>query len=259
MASSFVIYIDESGDEGFNFKPGGAGSSVWFVLTAVIIRKEYDLAMVTDVRKSRERLGRGPTDTLHFKNLSHSHRLAWAQDVGKMRLRIASFLVHKPSIDPTDFQATPYLLYRYCTRLLIERCSWLCRDKAVAGRGDGVADLIFSNRSKMSYEELRAYLVKLSTDPKVKIDWRHIDPTRVRAVNHDQLAGLQVADCAASAHFKAVAPDPFGNAEPRYFSALSSRLYKNNCRIMSYGLKFWPDLTQIRPSNTHLSIFDGLK
>ena len=36
MAASFVGYVDESGDEGFKFT---AGSSAWFVLSAVITRK----------------------------------------------------------------------------------------------------------------------------------------------------------------------------------------------------------------------------
>jgi hypothetical protein len=36
MAASFVVYIDESGDEGFVFKPDGSGSSRWFVLGAAV-------------------------------------------------------------------------------------------------------------------------------------------------------------------------------------------------------------------------------
>ena len=35
MSASFVVYVDESGDEGFSF---GQGSSDWFVLSAVITR-----------------------------------------------------------------------------------------------------------------------------------------------------------------------------------------------------------------------------
>lgn len=41
MASSFIAYIDEAGCEGFKF---GGGSSLWFVLSAVVTRREIDIA-----------------------------------------------------------------------------------------------------------------------------------------------------------------------------------------------------------------------
>ena len=37
MNSSFVVYVDESGDEGFVFNGDGSGSSRWFVLSAAVI------------------------------------------------------------------------------------------------------------------------------------------------------------------------------------------------------------------------------
>lgn len=43
MTASFVAYVDESGDEGFKFLPNEQGSSRWFVLSALVIRKENDL------------------------------------------------------------------------------------------------------------------------------------------------------------------------------------------------------------------------
>jgi hypothetical protein len=47
MAASFVAYIDESGDEGFKF---AKGSSEWFVLSAAITRKRFDVATVKTSR-----------------------------------------------------------------------------------------------------------------------------------------------------------------------------------------------------------------
>ena len=40
MKSSFIAYVDESGDEGFVFNPDGSGSSRWFVLSADCNRVE---------------------------------------------------------------------------------------------------------------------------------------------------------------------------------------------------------------------------
>lgn len=50
------------------------------------------------------------------------------------------------------------MLYRYATRLLIERVSWLCKDYQRANDPDCSAELVFSNRSAMSYEDLCTYL-----------------------------------------------------------------------------------------------------
>ena len=73
--------------------------------------------------------------------------------------RTISVLIHKPSIkEPEKFQSEKFPLYRYATRYLLERVSWFCRDQRIEGEGDCRADLIFSNRSIMSYEDLRSYL-----------------------------------------------------------------------------------------------------
>ena len=55
----------------------------------------------------------------------------------------------------------------------------MCRDFRKTGEGDGRCEMIFSNRSAMSYDNLRDYLTLLRDDPKsdARIDWAVIDPT----------------------------------------------------------------------------------
>ena len=75
--------------------------------------------------------------------------------MGELPIRTVSVLVYKPLIaEPEKFQNTKYLLYRYATRLLLERVSWLGRDQRRPGEGDGFTEVIFSNRSNMSYEDI---------------------------------------------------------------------------------------------------------
>jgi len=134
-----------------------------------------------------------------------------------------SVLIHKPSItEPEKFQNEAFRLYRYATRLLVERVSWLCRDTRKDNEGDGSCELIFSNRSAMSYDVLRNYLVHLKDKPgtDARIDWNAIRPQQVRAVNHDQLAGLQMADAVASSLFFAVNLTQYSEVEDRYFRML---------------------------------------
>lgn len=245
MSASFVAYIDESGDEGFTFRPDGSGSSRWLVLSALVMRKENDGLVVQTARQARELLRKPPKHALHFRDLKHEQRVALARLIGQMPSRSVSVLIHKPSIpEPEIFQQEAYALYRYASRMLLERVSWLCRDHRKKGMGDGRVGLIYSNRSAMSYEDLRTYLPHLRQDTgrkDIRIDWNVIDPVHVKAVNHDQLAGLQLADAVATSAYYAVTPNLYGDIEDRYFRLIASTIYRHEQRVEGYGLKFWCD------------------
>lgn len=243
MSTSFVAYVDESGCEGFKFLPNEQGSSRWFVLSALVVRKENDLQMVKLARQARELLGKRPKQVLHFRDLRHEHRVPLARLIGAAPVRTVSILIHKPSIaEPEVFQQQAYSLYRYATRLLCERVSWLCRDHRRTGAGDGRVEMVFSNRSAMSYDELRGYLQRLQAgeeDAAVRVDWTVLDPALIRAVNHDQLAGLQLVDAVASGFYFAVNRNLYGEVEERYARLLSPTIYRHQQRVEGYGLKFW--------------------
>ena len=242
MTTSFVAYIDESGCEGFTFLPGENGSSRWFVLSAVVVRKENDHSVVQLAKDARTLLKKDPKKALHFRELKHEHRVPLARLIGNASLRTVSVLIHKPSIaEPEVFQNQRYSLYRYATRLLAERISWLCRDGGRTGMGNGRVELIFANRSAMSYDELREYLESLDGNQAAdaRSDWNVIDPKLIRAVNHDQLAGLQLADAVASGIFFAINKTQYGETEDRYLRLLAPTIYRNQQRVEGYGLKIW--------------------
>ena len=243
MTASFVAYVDESGDEGFKFLPNERGSSRWFVLSALVIRKENDLQVVQLARQAREILKKDPEKALHFRELRHEHRVPLARLIGGVPVRTVHVLVHKPSIsEPEVFQQQAFALHHYATRLLVERVSWLCRDHHRTGLGDGTVEMVFSNRSAMSYDNLRAYLRQLKAreaGSDVRVDWSVVDPQRIRAVNHDQLAGLQLADAVASGAFFSVHRNPYGEFEDRYLRLMGKTVYRHKGRAEGYGLKFW--------------------
>jgi len=113
----------------------------------------------------------------------------------------------------------------------------------------------------MSYADMWSYWSRLKNDASqsTNIAWDHLELMKLSAINHDQLSGLQIADCVASAHWQAVSLDKYGVNEPRYFQEVIPKLYRYKDRAMNYGLKFLPSLEKIRPSQSHLSVFDGLK
>lgn len=257
---AYRVYVDESGDEGFVFKADGSGSPRWLVLSALVVRLENDLKLVEMLRNVRQLLKKKPKQQLHFSDLSHERRVPYVKQIASLPVRTVTILIHKPSIrDPETFQAEKFRLYRYATRLLLERVSWLCRDHRHAGDGDGGADLVFSNRSIMSYEDLKGYLglLKGQNDPlSVKIDWGVIDPENVRAVNHEQLAGLQAADAVASSFYYAVNNNRYGEVEDKYAKLLLPTAYRHKSVLLGYGIKFWPeDVHILKSANPHIAWF----
>jgi hypothetical protein len=258
--ASFKVYIDESGDEGFVFKPDGSGSSRWLVLSALVTRKRNDLALVRLLAEVRKVLGKAHKQQLHFCDLKHEQRVPYVRQIASATVRTVSVLIYKPDIrEPEKFQSEKFLLYRYATRYLLERVSWLCRDHHVMGEGNGKAEVIFSNRSIMSYADLRAYLqlLKSKSDPMdVRIDWNVIEPETVRAIDHSQLAGLQIADAVASSFYYAVNLNRYGEVEDRYAKMLWPTCYRHKSNVLGYGIKFWPEeLQKTQTANPHLAWF----
>lgn len=260
MRSSFRVYIDESGDEGFVFRPNGSGSSRWLVLSAVVTRTATDLETVKLLDGVRATLGRPERSTLHFRELKHEQKIPYVRAIATASLRTVSVLVHKPSLsEPETFQAEKFRLYFYVTRYLLERVSWLCRDHRRANEGDGTAEVIFSNRSYMSYDAMRAYLCRLRDNADTRIDWSAFDPDAIRAVNHEKMMGLQLADAVASSLYFAVNLNRYGETEERYASILGPTMYRHRGTVHGYGLKFWPgSFEQLKQIERHLQALDPL-
>ncbi len=241
MPATFVAYIDESGDEGFAF---GEGSSEWFILSAAITRRASDLETVRLVDTVRDRLGRPPRKPLHFRDLRHEHRLVFVDEIAQRNLRTVSILIHKPSLCETEMFAERYRLYFYAVRYLLERVSWYCRDhRTSSDEGDGTIDLVFSNRSGMSYQELREYLDRLREQSRlgdVSVDWNVIRASQVMALTSGRRMGLQIADAVAGSFFYAVERTQYGFTEDRYARIVKPVVYRYKGKSEGYGLKIWP-------------------
>jgi hypothetical protein len=258
MASSFIAYVDESGDEGFKFNPDGTGSSRWFVLSAVVFRKPNDLLAVGALKRARETLKWDAKQNFHFTKMKHHQRLVLLHELAPLSFRTVTVVSYKPDIpDLERYQANKWLLYRYLTRLLIERISWLCRDHAKAGQGDGTVDLIFSDRAAMSYDDIRGYMNLLKQHAEngsaaVNIHWPAIRVDQLRAVAHDQLAGLQLADVVASSYFQAIRLNEFNIADPSYVGHLQKQVYRHRRAHLGYGLKFLSRYDELEEKMPHL-------
>jgi hypothetical protein len=251
MSHRFVAYIDESGDEGFVFPEGRPerGSSRWFILSAVITPVERDREIIAFARSIRTQLGMQPKAVIHFSDLAHDKRVYLIDQIAKSWLTVTSLIIQKEAVQkPTVFQEAPFRLYKYATRLLLERISWFCRDNA---RQDNCeCRIIFEHRKALSYDGLKDYLALLKTQSEedewlqtllhdVRIHWPAINPKKVEAAQKPDYAGLQLADCIAGG-VRAALEYRHGHTEHRYGKMLKPRVYKHGAKYTSYGLKFFP-------------------
>jgi hypothetical protein len=130
--------------------------------------------------------------------------------------------------------------------------------------GDGFSDIIFSNRSNMSYEDMKDYLRLIlrrheDNPMDVQVDPTVVDPDRIESIEHSKRAGLQVADGIASGLHFAVKVNRYGEAEPAYASHLKGTLYRHSGTVMGYGLKLWPsDLSDTKAKAPEVENLEGL-
>ncbi len=248
MTASFCAYIDESGDEGFQFRTDLSvqRSSDWFVLGAFITRKQDDLDTVKIIDQVRQEFDIQPKKHVHWKKLKHPQKVRYAQILTGLHARTIGVCVHKPSLlEPEKFKER-YFLYFYAVRCLLERLSWLARDShnPVKWGGDGTVEILFSHRYGMSYEEMKEYLKHLEIQKEngqdIRIEFQYTPIHNINAQTPGRSMGLQLADACAGAFFNGLERDPYGNTEPRYIQTLKPILYKHKGSSWGYGIKVLP-------------------
>lgn len=231
------VYIDEAGDRGIRDR-----SSLHFVLSAIIVPDATDAQARRNLGQLRSVLGRQPTHVLHFQKLTHSHRLKATQDLATFPIAaITSAILCKRGFSEPDaagdlaFITNPDPMYLWAVRLLLERVSWFIRD-----HGGGSAVVTFAHVRRFQTQKLHDYRRALENTG-TEIYWPAFagHPFGISAPSHIEM--LQLADIAASAIFRAVEPDEFGNPEPRYLRELGPKIYRRGSgAVTSYGLKVFP-------------------
>lgn len=233
----FRVYIDEAGDRGHH-----PASSTHFVVSAVIVPDAYDPVVRGQLTTLRTALGRQPGHTLHFRKLTHSQKVKACQDIAASSLATVTNVV---MVKPRFAQAmpgggTPFIkqadpMYLYAVRLLLERISWY-----VDEHGGGPAIVTFAHLTRFPAVKLHNYRQALSLSS-TEIRWNAFAGHQWRINHPNTIDLLQLADATASALFKAVEPDQYGNREDRYLRALAPKLYRRGtANVTSYGLKVFP-------------------
>lgn len=230
----FVAYIDEAGDEGFNIvPPPGRKSSEWFVLSAIVCRAIL-------VRTIEAQIARHPK--MHFRKGEHHECIAWSEMVARMPITAISIISHKPSVpNQTALRDQSHYLFNYCTKLLVERISWVSRDKGAAGP----TQIILSDRGQLRLQTIRDYMDRLKRSGRSSIDWSYVRSDLIDRGSPAKYPALRVADVVASGCARAIEYSPSQNTEHRFVKIMRPRFYRSRGRAISYGIKFFPDQVEI--------------
>jgi len=219
--SIYNVYIDESGDEGIR------KGTRWFLLSAAIIKKDNDLDISHVVDELKDFLKIPNNKMIHWKEIRN-------KNVSKKRYiidRIAKedFLLINIAVDTYNIKETKLqgkLVYHYTCRFLMERICW-----AISAL-NGSANIIFSNKASISYEELESYIKSLHLS-KYCINSFEVKPAYQRKL-------LQFVDCCCGALSEALENDSLGYIDERYIMTIKDKLYRRNGNLFSYGIKIFP-------------------
>jgi hypothetical protein len=219
------------------------GASSHFVVSAIIVADGYDALVRSDLATLRQDLGRRRWQVLHFRKLTHSQKIKAAQDIATTQIAaITNVIVCKQHLYgapgtglPPAYVTQPDPMYLWSMRLLLERISWY-----VDEHGSGEAVVTFAHLKRFKVAKLHNYRAILEMLP-TQIRWRVFAGRPFHVSDMKQRELLQIADSCASALFKAVEPDDFGNRETRYAENLDPLVYRRGlAAVTSYGYKVFP-------------------
>lgn len=214
------IYVDEAGDLGLSL-----ASSRHFVFSAVIVAGADENRLRGELARTRASLGRHSQHALHFVKFSHSQRLKAVQDIAASSVTgVVNAVLSKEdfaeafSASETTDASGARSVYLAAMGLLLERVSWFLSPNSEE------AVVTFGQLKGLTAAKLRGYRAALEDREAFDISWPVFSGHAFRLRDTREAELLQLADITASAIFRAIEPDRFGNVETRYIDELRPKL-----------------------------------
>ncbi|MFK4512449.1 DUF3800 domain-containing protein [Bradyrhizobium daqingense] len=268
MNCGFYLFVDEAGDEGLErIRPIDVdGASEYFVLCGVLVRTSKYPELVQAFGRIKSEIGLPASEQIHFRDLSEEQKLIVTRAIAGLRLELIAIVSNKRNmrgyrnlrcearsmefsrgrLRPRRYNWFYNSLFRY----LLERASAECRRWTYRAYGETRSmQIIFSRRKDLSYSQTGAYLIKLKTERRDRgyfnnkgtIDWSVLNVFDIDSRKHKDEIGLQIADCAASAIYRALDESWFGNVNPVYLELLNKKFARVSTSPRDYGFKLLPD------------------
>lgn len=219
-SKEYNVYIDESGDEGIN------KGSKYFILTAIIVKKDKDLEISKKVDEIKTNLEMNIKSQLHWKLIKgYPNKMMIMKTIKDLDIKIINVIVDTKCIKLIPSNN----IYNYFSGYLYERICWLMQEN------DASANISISSRGNLSKKNLSAYL-NSNNHKKFEIDSSKIK--NIKIIPNERKKLLQLADCCCSALFQALKYND--EAHFKYIKEIKNKLYCKGKNLISYGLKLVP-------------------
>lgn len=219
----YTVYIDESGDLGVN------KGTRWFVLCAVVVKKEDEPHIRLQIDKIRKRLN---IREIHFTKVRDFYKRGYiVRELASESFTYMSVLVDTHKFDSKKIPSS-IVAYNYICKYLLQRVSWYLE------ANDGIGDIVLSARGTSRDGELIQYIQeKLLPYPNNSINEQVFGKVCAKQASSWDL--LQLADVCASTMFVAYQENEYGFCTPCFTYVLSNHLFRKNDQVTSYGIKFF--------------------
>lgn len=265
VAIGYHLYVDEAGDDGTDtVRPlDPEGSSEWFVLAGVLVRSHRRGELLDCLRRMKERAGLEPHRMLHFRDLDADAQAAVVSELASFRVGLVAVASNKqnmrsyrnPRIESKNTEEvrgrTRPQKYNYfyngLLRYVLETVSAEAhrRNMQLNTPRLGVYTTV-SYRRGFRISQTQSYLHKLRVERhgpgyfnnKRQITWAALNPSDLAMARAGMEPALQVADCVASAIYRAVDEDRFGTVRPEFLEALAPRFLRPSATGSPEGYGF---------------------
>lgn len=228
----------KAGDEGIN------RGSEWFILTAIIVPKEYDLTLSNKIVKIKQTMNMDRKDQLHWnKILKYDKKIQIIYNLVSENFKIIHVAINTFQIEKLKSKD----LYPYFMSYLIERVSYYVTNNK------GKCNIFVSSRNENNKEKNRYLKNELLN----KRHYHHIITkciNDIKFIDNRERNLLQLADVCCSSFSQAIKYNT--SQEWEYVLKLKSNIWSYKGLTIGYGIKFYPGLKwfDIFPTLTYLAI-----
>jgi hypothetical protein len=252
----YLAFIDEAGDPGLKtVRPiDAAGGTEWLCLGAVVMRAARSSEVSEWVRSILLKAGGSNRSDLHYRTLPNFRKRIACSELAKLPIRAFVLASNKKNMrryrNPrAERIGSQQWFYNYCLRLLLERVTHFCYQRARSeGADNRLLKIIYSERGGHSYGQTIAYheLLKNQTKggtlvlTKRRIMWEVLDWRLAEPATHKSSAGAQLADVVASSFYQAMdtlAPTKWNN---EFAKLLKPIIATDDGFFFNYGLALQP-------------------
>jgi hypothetical protein len=271
----YIAYIDEAGDDGLQrvgpSDPGAA--SEWLVLSCLLIKVDREPEVLPWVKTLVGSFNRHQMSHLHFRQLRDDQKLSAAKYLAGLPVRMFAVISNKKNIqgysNPLAAQAKINVtawFYVWMTRILLERVTDYCSRKTTRDHGElRTIRFEFASRGGVKIGDVATYFENLKAQDQFGLMYHSAWKPKWDVMNFDEIltfpakarAGLQLADCVASAFYSALELTAQGIVKPQFAASLLPRMARSkNNRLYGFGLKVWPSYAPTIVTPVQRPLFD---